>query len=261
MIDKDRLTNHIKDIRLKQDVKKALGVCEQAIRSHSVRNTKFLTPNQISLISQIVSQIKDVSFYISGWSDEAERQIIYFFPEHMDFSEDREALSVVKLSWTSKEQNIGHRDCLGSILSLGIERDNIGDIIFVDDVVYIVLLKPLDIFLQSHLMKIKHTKVSVEIVQELPEQKFAYDELVINVSSFRLDAFVAELTRNSREKAQRLIQSGSVKLNFIETKDNSKQIPTDSVLSVRGFGKYRVKEFISETRKGRFRVRVLKYSN
>lgn len=260
-MDKDKLTNHIKEIETKQSIKKVLGICEQSVNSHSVRNTKFLTPNQILLSEEILHQIPGISYSVTSLNEEAERRIIYFFPEYFSVEEIESVLSTVKISFLQKDSNIAHRDCLGSILSLGIERDNIGDILIDNDEAYVVVIKPLDIFLKSNLTKIKNVRVTADLVSEMPKHLMKFDEMVINVPSFRLDAIIAALTRLSREKAQRLIQQGDVKLNFVETKDKSRQLTLDSVLSIRGFGKYRVEELICETKKNRFRIKVLKYSN
>lgn len=260
-MDKDKLTNHIKDIQTKQIIKKVLGICEQSIYSHSVRNTKFLTPDQIELVSQIVSQSNGVSFCSSGMIEEAERRIMYFFPDYMSYEDVEEVLSIVKISFASKDAEIGHRDCLGSLVGLGIDRESIGDIFFVGGDAYVIVLKPLDLFLRSDLTKIKNCKVSVQEVSEIPKHEVKYEEMLINVASLRLDAIVAELSRTSREKAQHLIREGRVRLNYLESKDNSRQLLMDSVISIRGYGKYRVKEIASETKKKRLRVKVLKYSN
>lgn len=260
-MNKDLLTSHIKDIELKQSIKKVLSVCEQAMNSYTVRHTKFLTPNQIDLVKNILTRFYDIKFEFCSLNEMPERQIAYFYPPYMEFEEVENVLSAVKIEPNNKDAELNHRDYLGSILSLGVDRENIGDIVFDKDIAYVPVVKPMDVFLQHNLQKIKNTKVSVSVQENLPRTEIEFEERMINVPSMRLDAVVSGVLKLSREKAQNIIQSGLVRVNFEETKNNSKQVEEKTILSIRGFGKYKIDEFISETKKKRLLLKILKYSN
>ena len=263
IIDKEALTAHIYDMEQKQKIKKVLDLCEQSIRSHTMRHTKFLTPNQILLLQNILPQIPDISYQVVQPNTMAERQIIYFYPTYIDFEEVESATSFIKLSPIHAEESLTHRDFLGAIMSLGIERENIGDIVFDRDApcVYIVLLKPFDQLLLLDIQKVRNTKVFAEVRSWMPDLTPELEEQVINVASLRLDGVVAGIINLSREKTQKMIQRGDVKVNFEEVKDNSKQLAENDVVSIRKFGKYRMGELLSETRKKRCRVRIFRYTN
>lgn len=259
MLNKEELTGFIKDIELKQSLKKVLDICQQSIYSHQIKHTKFLTPNQVQMADQILQKVKDINYFAFGISSEAERKIIYFYPEYMSIEDREEVLSVVRIT-TMDHSQMNHRDVLGTIISLGLERENIGDILFGDqNEIYVIVLKPMDEYLVHNLNKICSEKVKVDLVSDIPSIDSKYEELNLNVASFRLDVIVSALLNMSRDKAQKLIQSGNVRLNFVETKNNSQTVPVSSVLSIRGYGKYKYIEFLSETKKNRNRIRVLKY--
>ncbi len=261
MIDKETLTAHIQDIEQRQQIKKIIDLCEQSICSHSVRHTKFLTPNQIVLAQNVLRQIHDANYKNFSPTSTAERQLIYFFSEYVDFEEVELDIAIVKLSLANDSDSIGHRDILGSIMSLGIERENIGDILFEGKDIFVILLKPFDSYLLTDLRKVRNTKVTVELCDKIPETEAKFEEVIINVASLRLDAVISSLLHLSRDKSQKLIQRGDVKMNYEEQKENSKQLVSGDIVSVRKFGKFRIGELISETKKNRFRLQIFRYTN
>lgn len=259
-MDKDRLISHIQDIAIKQELKKILDIAQRAMRSHTQKNTKFLTPNILSLVEPILRGL-DVNYKITGLFEEAERQIIYFFPYYEEVQSLESVLSIIKIT-PYQEDELSHRDYLGSIVGLGIERENIGDIVFDNQHnAYVVVLNPLDEFILSSLTKVRHTKVDVQRVDDLPDIEPSYDIRTINIASLRLDSIVAGLLNLSREKAQRIVQSGDVRVNFAEEKNNAKTIPFSAILSIRGYGKFKLLQLISETKKNRLRIEIAKYNN
>lgn len=259
-MNKDDLLVHIKDPDIKQELKNILDICNNAIINHSIKNTKFLTPNLIYLAEDILMGIRDINFKITGLNEDAERKIIYFFKEYVDFSDVENVLSIVKIAHNS-DVNLNHRDYLGSILSLGIEREFVGDILVDKNIAYVILMKPIDEFLLYNLEKVRNQNVVVSIETELPKIEKKFEEITINIPSMRLDALISKFTNLSREKAQNIIKSGDVRVDFEICKNNSKLIEAESVIAVRGYGKFFVSGIISETKKQRLRVLIKKYSN
>lgn len=261
-MNKDILTSHILDSDLRQEVKKVLDIYEAAERSHVTKNTKFLTPNQIKLIEDILYAYRGINYKSFSLNPNAERQIIYFFQDYIDFEEIESAISILKVSSNTKENTLSHRDFLGSILALGIERDHIGDILAGEDgAAYIIVLKTIDQYLLYNLDKVKNESVTTEIVEALPKIKTNYEELIINVATIRIDAVIARLLGLSREKAQDLVSSGRVYINYLESKDKALSLEKGTVISVRGYGKFRFNEILAETKKNRLKVKFLKYLN
>jgi RNA-binding protein YlmH len=114
-------------------------------------------------------------------------------------------------------RTLNHRDYLGSVLGLGIQRDAIGDIAVQDDH-SAVLFCPARLadFFVSDLTKVASDTVRCR--RYTPDESFTdgrkYRPISDTVASARLDCVVAALTNLSREAAQNAIRSGLVEVDF-----------------------------------------------
>ena len=159
-------------------------------------------------------------------------------------------------------RELSHRDYLGSVLGLGLERDAIGDILIPDSHSAILLTDTRVVdFLTTQLEKVATDTVRVS---RLPEGTALtgtrrLQPITDTVASERLDCVVAALCNLSREKAQMAVRSGLVELDYeaVEACDTTVEAP--AVISVRGFGKFAVHNFDGTTRKGRIRLVAGKY--
>ena len=159
-------------------------------------------------------------------------------------------------------RELSHRDYLGSILGLGLERDAIGDILIPDSHSAILLTDTrVGDFLTTQLEKVATDTVRVS---RLPEGTSLggtrrLQPITDTVASKRLDCVVAALCNLSREKAQMAVRSGLVELDYeaVEACDTTVEAP--AVISVRGYGKFAVHAFDGTTRKGRIRLSAGKY--
>lgn len=260
-MDKDKLVSHIKDIELKIQIKNILDICNNVVNSHITKNTKFLTPNVITLLDDILPKIKTLKYKAWSLNENAERKIMYFYKDYKNFDEVENVLSIIKITNKNFRYSLNHRDFLGSILSKGVDRETIGDILVDNNNAYVILLKPIDEYLKYNLDKVKNCDVEVDIVREIPNIEQKFTEIIINVSSMRLDSIVSKVINISREKAQNIIQSGDVRINFDICKNNSKIILENTTISIRGYGKFIIDYIISETKKQRLKVAIKKYSN
>jgi RNA-binding protein YlmH len=159
-------------------------------------------------------------------------------------------------------RELSHRDYLGSVLGLGLERDAIGDILIPDTHSAILLTDSrVGDFLTSQMEKVATDTVRVS---RLPEGTSLagtrrLQPLNDTVASERLDCVVAALCNLSREKAQMAVRSGIVELDYEAVEDCSATVDAPAVISVRGYGKFAVHAFDGTTRKGRIRLVAGKY--
>lgn len=159
-------------------------------------------------------------------------------------------------------RELSHRDYLGSILGLGLERDAIGDILIPDSHSAILLTDTrVGDFLITQMEKVATDTVKVS---RLPEGTTLtgtrrLQPITDTVASERLDCVVAALCNLSREKAQMAVKSGLVELDYeaVEACDTTVEAP--AIISVRGYGKFAVHAFDGTTRKGRVRLVAGKY--
>ena len=159
-------------------------------------------------------------------------------------------------------RELSHRDYLGSVLGLGLERDAIGDILIPDAHSAILLTDSrVGDFLTTQMEKVATDTVRVS---RLPEGTSLggtrrLQPLNDTVASERLDCVVAALCNLSREKAQMAVKSGIVELDYEAVEDCSATVDAPAVISVRGYGKFAVHAFDGTTRKGRIRLVAGKY--
>ena len=168
------------------------------------------------------------------------------------------ALEISASSYTDLE----HRDYLGSILALGVERSVIGDIAVTGGHSAIVFATEEGAkFLISALDRVKNDAVSTVRV-ELPESfriPREYEVITDTVMSPRLDGVVRALCKISREDAASLVLKGDVTLNYMTETKTDKLLVKGDVMSVRGYGKFIYDGDRGINRRGRLRIDARKY--
>ncbi|MBO5488155.1 MAG: hypothetical protein J5988_14730 [Eubacterium sp.] len=152
---------------------------------------------------------------------------------------------------------LSHRDFLGALMNLGIERSTIGDIKVGDKEAYLFCQDSIAEYICENLGQIKHTHVKCEItenfaevVQEEPEVKN------IQVSSARVDAVIAKVYNKSRNECLELFRTGKVFINGRLCENNSRLLKQGETVNARGYGKFIFSGEPRETRKGKLSIEV-----
>lgn len=247
-INKDNLFLHIPDENL-ITIKKIVDRMELALKKHEILSTDFLNPYEVELAKSILNRF-DIGWISDGGYDDAERRIIYLYPNYiLDLKKDKVSCLSIE-----KQDGINHKDVLGSIIGLGVDRAKIGDIIF-SNYIYIFVKNEQYEFLRYNLKKIG--KYNIKFLDEpfkMIEKKFVDKKII--VSSLRLDNVLSSALNISRSKVNNLIKSGKVNVNFkVETK-TSIQLTESDTLSVRGFGRIIFDNIENTTRKGNFVLNI-----
>lgn len=242
----------------------------------AVAHSGFLTPGEQHRAEVYFSAngIKDRICCFGGYYA-AERRQIFLLPEYMDglLSDDEAnvheliaediglAISALKIEG-SGYRRFTHRDYLGSMLSLGIERSSVGDIYVVDDFSAIVICRSeIESLILSELSSVANDKVKVarcEVDPYMPSNQ-SFEPHSDTIASERLDCVVASLCDLSRERAQALISGGLVEVNYEARIRTDIKVSQNDVISARGYGKFVVREISERTKKGRIRLLFDKY--
>lgn len=153
-----------------------------------------------------------------------------------------------------------HRDFLGALMNLGIDREVLGDIVLRDNVGYIFADEKIVPYLLSDFRKVKHTDLKVTRADALPEgDLYRTEPILIQAAGERLDAVVSKVFRLSRADAQTLFRRGLVFVNGSLCENTSADPKEGAVVSVRGYGRFRYVGFTSETKKGKLNLKIEKY--
>lgn len=222
----------------------------------------FLSASEMDEFLQMKQELAFVPFSAFGGSEDAERQIVRFGSVEMFGYE--EAFPVCCLSCRPAmpkfAEALSHRDVLGALMNLGIERDVVGDILVRDKECYFFCLENMKEYICQTLKKIRHTNVVCEEADGLPEA-FApvrkREEHMI--ASERCDALLSKVYHLSRGKCIPLFQEKRVFVNSSQFENNSGTLKEGDIVSVRGFGKFVYLGVVRETKKGRVTVAIEKY--
>ncbi len=193
-----------------------------------------------------------------GGKENSRRKVLGVFCEWE--TERSFPITAVVIEKTYKKE-LSHRDYLGSILGLGIERSKVGDILISGDTAYAFALSDTAEYIERNLTKIGSQGVKIQLCkpEEVPDIEEKTIMIEDTVSSQRLDAVLAAAAKLSRSQAASLVRSGRVMVNHLETDDISRLLKEGDVLSVRGYGRFIYRGLAGQTRKGRFHIRIEKY--
>ena len=237
--------------------------------------TRYLTPHELAVARAVPGGA--ARFAWGGW-DEAERKRLFFVPDYagepetdtaagwlallepMFGDELRDAVTRVRVTG-SGYRTLAHRDYLGSILALGLERSALGDIGIIDEFSAAVFCDAkLADYLGTALERIGSDKVKIardDSGAPLPPR--ATRPISDTIASPRLDCVVAALTNLGREKAQAMIRADEVEVNFLPETRTDAEVHEGDMLSLRGYGRFVVRTFDGVTKRGRLRLAAEQY--
>lgn len=159
-------------------------------------------------------------------------------------------------------RTLTHRDFMGSVLALGIERNMIGDILVLSESEALVfVIDSIAPFILAELKKIGRDGVKCQKADISPEYEAerAFENITVTASSMRLDGIVNQLTGEGRASSAEYIVKGLVDHNYFTASNVSAEVKPGDIISVRGFGKFVIGEPDGTTRSGRLRLPCKKY--
>ena len=208
---------------------------------------------------RIICKKSSINFLAYGFSESAERNLIAFGNSIRDVSIFNDSAKVLKISYNDKFNKLSHRDFLGSIMSLGFAREKMGDLVLLNNSVYVPVIETFTDYIIQNLNKVRNVAVSVEIdlFNRLPQKKF--EILYKVVSSLRIDVIVSVLTNLSREKSKVLINSSNVKVNGNLVLSVDGKVCENDIIVIRGYGKFKIKETLGNTTKNKIKIVIDKF--
>lgn len=212
----------------------------------------FLDLHEQAVAQQFLNRLHSdfiCSFY--GGYIEAERTFLSVSPSYYTTEEADYPFECIAFTYRTQKK-ISHRDVLGTLMSLGITRDSVGDILCGDGVSVVFVRKEVTRFVCEQVDRIGGEGVTIQCPYEgdLPIS-IEYEEIRATVASPRLDGVIKALLHCSREQAAEHILRGLVSLNHCAEESVSKLLNTNDTLSIRGYGRYIIDQIGPETKKGR----------
>lgn len=240
----------------KEFIDHALHWIDQVKSSYAPKLTDFLDPRQQQIISMLLGHDEEVKIEFSGGIDGAERQRALLFPDYYSLDQTDFQLCLFEIVYPKKFINLEHRQILGTLMSLGLRREKFGDILIHNDQIQFVAAEEIETYLTVNLEKIGKASVTINKLPftEMIHIEESWSEHNFTVSSFRLDTIIATAFNVSRQKAQALIGSGKVKVNFKQIEKISDDCQVGDTISVRGFGRCKIISINGQSKKDKWKI-------
>lgn len=238
-------------------------VAEKLLQSISFvenRNTvtKFLTNFEQIVLSQIVTyNYSDFKVEFFGGFDDAERKKAKIISnEYYDVDYD---IVCLKAKFNNKFNRVEHRNILGAVHNLGINFNRFGDIIVLENEVYIFVDDEIADYIAMEFTKAGRVNLDFQRV-DLTEVKIEkkYEDFEIVSSSFRIDSIVAKITNKSRSKVKEFLEQDFIKLNHVILRNGEKTCTPDDIISIRKYGRYVVKGYTQNKKSLKYRITISK---
>lgn len=252
--------------------KRLVDLSRTACQRNMTVYSDFLNLNELNILHSVPKDKLYSSYIAFGGYDTAERQMAAFVPDALYLRGPSEKMNPQDISFPFSvlciwpvnakfAEELTHRDYLGSLLSLGIDRSRVGDILTDPQKALVFVRTDLSAYIKKELTRIRHTsvRVSEEDLKDFCYQP-GYDEIKGSVASVRLDSLIALAFASSRSRLSGLVESGRVFVNGRLATSNSYHVKEGDIISVRGMGKFQYKGIVSRTKKDRNLILIHKYS-
>ncbi len=214
--------------------------------------TPFLDPAQLEQAKAALTWNTGVRFRVFGGYSKAERQRLVIYPDYYIAEAIEPELAYLQIVSKSPDL-LTHRDFLGGLLSLGIKREKLGDLLVTNDTCQVILVPDLVGFVQTNLERVGNSRVTVAEIE--PEQlnlpNVREKEIRSTVASLRLDAIAALGFGDSRTKMAREIKADRLKVNWKSVKNPDQLVNPGDIISMRGRGRVFFREVTGISKKGR----------
>ena len=221
--------------------------------------TGFLNMRELAVFATIKNEPDLAGAVVFGGADDCERCMIGFGTDPENACAEGFPINVIRIApvMAKYADDLNHRDFLGSLVGLGIEREKTGDIRIADNIAYVFVCSDIADYICDNLEYVRHTHVKAEVVDVLPDDmKPVFERKRVNISSNRIDAIISRLYNISREQSLKLVSEERVFVNGAIITSNSRTLKEGDIVSVRGFGKWVFVGESGKTRKDRLCVEV-----
>ena len=247
------------EIRLQ---KRFVELAEKAYQQNIYLFSDFLGLGEQTLFYQVCRQFAHVPYTMFGGHEACERVMVRFGSADMMGYEEEFPIVCLEIRPAAPKfaEALTHRDYLGTLMGLGIERSVMGDIFVAEKGAYVYCQDTMAEYICENLSKVKHTIVTCRQVDAIPEEALPHlVERIVNVASERLDVILAAVYNLSRNQVLELFRAGKVFVGGRLYENNSGQPKEGDVISLRGFGRFVYGGVTHETKKGRYMARVQVY--
>ena len=265
MIERDirnKILNRYSDKEEKIFVSNLIGLINKFLINDYIVHTKFLNLNEKSIAISILKYL-NVNYKIYENNEYSEKVVIFLIPEYLKNEEIYSNYITCLKVIPSVKNKLLHKDYMGSIYSLGITDENIGDIFLKDSNAYFFIFNENLDYFKYNLSYVGRISVKLEFIDinkdEIKDLKIDYNSININVLSLRVDIILAEIYNLSRNEVKNKIENGDLFINSKQVYFIAENVKENDIISFKRCGKIKVGNIIGNTRSGKIILNVKKY--
>ena len=241
--------------------KRLLDLSRQAEIKEIVTFSDFLNLNELNIYHSLHRSLYTKTEGFGGY-DGAERQMIAFIPDALCY-EWNYPIKCIKIvpKYPKFADELTHRDILGSLMNLGIERSTLGDILCLNNEYFVFCNNIIFPFIMENLNKIRHTLVelSEENDYKYLSSNIQLEECYETIASNRIDCIVAKAFHLSRSESAQLLVMEKVFINGKCITNCNQSCEDGAIVSVRGKSRFIFENCNSTSKKGKLRVKFSFY--
>lgn len=238
--------------------KKRLGeLADKAYNNSQYLFTGFLSASELDIYYQMERELAYVPVTVFGGTADCERVMLRFGSRELCGYEEDFPIACIEIAPLIEKfgEELGHRDYLGALMNLGIERSTLGDIVILGKHAFLFCTEKMASYIMENLDKVRHTNVRCSIAGKIPESTVTrLEQKTVQVSALRIDSVIAKIYNLSRSESIELFRAKRVFVNGRMNENNSGQLKPQDKVSVRGFGRFMFLGVSGETRKGKLNV-------
>ena len=235
---------------------KICDLCERAEKGRMCFS-RFLNLREQEIAKAALAPYNVTSIFYGGFKD-SEKAMLGLSDSSTDLEESYFPISLLTLEFP-KNAEFSHRDVLGSLMALGIERNSAGEIFLYENKASFPVISSIEDTVMREMTSVG--KYSVKIVPYEGDgiiKKETEDKTAV-ISSMRLDCVIAAITNKSRSTVSSLIRKQPVLVNDKKCDKIDEIVPEGAVITIRGFGKFKLSYKVTKTSKERLRIVISKY--
>ena len=242
--------------------KRLVELAGKAYSRNTYTFTAFLSLAEQDIRARTEREISHVPHDSFGGVSGAERIMVRFGNEELCGWEESFPILCIRMEPLNRKfaDALTHRDFLGALMNLGIDRSQLGDIIVREDAAWLFATEKIAPFICDNLFRAKHTELRCTVTEAPPSgELFSLEPLECLVASERIDGVLSHVYRLSRSDAAELFRAGKVFLNSRTCTSGSTMLKPGDIVSLRGTGRFRYQGPQRTTKSGKLSVLVELY--
>ena len=242
--------------------KRLAELAEKSYRNSHYVFTNFLNMAEMNAFYEMRKELSYIPYTAFGGTEQCERLMLCFGSEEVFGYEESFPICCIQAEPLIEKfaDNFSHRDFLGAIMNLGIEREVVGDIAVKGKKAFIFCTEKIAPYIAENLVQVKHTSMRCTILEEAPEiLKPTLEKKEVTAASERIDAVLGKLCNLSRSQSVLAFREKKIFVNGRQCENNSYQLKAGDVVTFRGFGKFVYEGVKYETKKGKVCAEVSVY--